>query len=488
MTSNGSSMNNTNNINNTNTNKNIVSTSDDVPIVYFTKNITPEALQKIYDATGFKATGKVGVKISTGESERSNYLRPELIGDFIRGLNGTIVEANTAYGGSRSNSDSHLAEVAKRGFNDIGPFDLLDQYGTMDIPVTNGKRLTRDIVGDHFANYDSFILLQHFKGHAMAGYGGAIKNMSIGFASGMEQSESGKILIHSGGKQSSGSIFGSDQEAFLEAMAEASKGVADYMAKKGGIVYINVLNRLSVDCDCDANPAEPDMHDIGIMASLDPVALDQASIDMVYCATDSSKSLRERIESRNGFHTLEHAEEIGHGSRKYTLVDIDTQETIGKSAVIYFSATGTTRAVAEEVSRQLNAQNKLNALIEITPSTAYTSADLNWNDNSSRVSQEHRDASVRPDIKNNLSTVMNCDEIYIGYPLWWGMAPNIISSFIEKYNLEGKKIYLFCTSSSSGPTTSINTLKSRYPNLNFVDVRRFSRGSTSEIGNWLRNL
>ena len=292
------------------------------PAVYFIREITPEALVKVYKATGYKAEGKTGVKVSTGESEKTNYLRPALIKNLVKDeLNATIVECNTAYGGGRSNNIDHMRIAKEHGFLDVANgFDLQDAEGYMTIPVKGGVRLQENYVGSHFKDYQTYLILSHFKGHAMGGFGGAIKNLSIGFASGMSVEKSGKVQIHSGGSRTKGSIMG-NQEAFLESMAEAAKSVCDYMAGGRGIVCVNVMNRLSVDCDCDSNPAEPDMHDIGILASLDPVALDQACVDLVYKAPDSG-SLIERIESRKGIHTLEHAEKIGFGSRSYRLVEI----------------------------------------------------------------------------------------------------------------------------------------------------------------------
>ena len=293
-----------------------------VPIVYFIRDISPEALVKVYKATGYKASGKTGVKVSTGESENSNYLRPSLIKNLVKDeLNATIVECNTAYGGGRSNNIDHMKIARDHGFLDVANgFDLQDAEGYMTIPVKGGVRLKENYVGSHFKDYQTYLILSHFKGHAMGGFGGAIKNLSIGFASGMSVEKSGKVQIHSGGSRTKGTIMG-NQNAFLESMAEAAKSVCDYMQNGKGIVCVNVMNRLSVDCDCDSNPAEPDMHDIGILASTDPVALDQACVDLVYLAKDSG-SLIERIESRNGLHTLEHAAKIGFGSRNYRLVEI----------------------------------------------------------------------------------------------------------------------------------------------------------------------
>ncbi|MDO5112210.1 MAG: DUF362 domain-containing protein [Clostridia bacterium] len=287
----------------------------DAPIVYYTANISPEALMAAYAALSWTPAGNVAVKLSTGEPPASNYLSPDLIKDLVQSLNGTIVECNTAYGGSRAETAMHKQVAADHGFTAIADVDIQDEEGSLSIPVTGGTQLSENFVGSHFANYDSYLVLSHFKGHAMAGFGGAIKNISIGLGS-----AEGKSWIHSGGTSRT-SPWGGEQDAFLAAMGEAGKAVSDYLGNGERIVYINVMNRLSVDCDCDGNPAEPDMHDIGIVASTDPVAVDQASIDLVYASADSA-SLVERIESRNGLYTLEHAEEIGLGSRAYQLVDI----------------------------------------------------------------------------------------------------------------------------------------------------------------------
>lgn len=291
-----------------------IDASNDVPPeVYMTSEVTSEGLIAVYEALNASPTGKIAVKLSTGEPG-SNYLRTDLIGDFVQSFqNPTIVECNTAYGGSRANTAMHYQVARDHGYTDIADVDIMDEDGSMTLPVSGGDNLTENYVGAHFADYDYYIILSHFKGHAMAGYGGAIKNISIGIAS-----SEGKAHIHSGG--TGGSMWGGEQDAFLESMAEAGKSVSDYL--DGNILYINVMNRLSVDCDCDSNPAEPDMHDIGILASFDPVALDQACVDLVYKAEDG-RSLINRIESRNGLHTLEHAEKIGLGSRTYKLVNID---------------------------------------------------------------------------------------------------------------------------------------------------------------------
>lgn len=301
---------------------------ENAPVVYFTREITPESLVKVYKAMGWTPHGKVGVKLSTGEPPSSNYLRPTLIGKLVHDeLGATIVECNTAYGGSRASNAMHKQVVKDHGFLDIASFDLLDEDGVMEIPVSGGTRLKNAIVGSHFKDYDSYLVLNHFKGHAMAGFGGAIKNLSIGFGSGSSSRESGKVLIHSGGTRTSGSIFG-DQVPFLESMAEAAKAACDYMGNENGIAFVSVMNRISIDCDCDGHPHEPELKDIGILASTDPLAIDQAGIDMIYAyknsAGDSAQSLINRIEDRQGRHTLEHAQEIGlgKGSRNYRLVEV----------------------------------------------------------------------------------------------------------------------------------------------------------------------
>jgi uncharacterized Fe-S center protein len=279
-----------------------------------TTDISPAGLAAVYNALGQKPSGKVAVKISTGEPPNSNYLRPALIKDLVQAVNGTIVESNTAYGGRRASTAAHKQAAKDHGFTAIAAVDILDEDGSTSLPVRGGTRLTENFVGSHFTNYDYYIVLSHFKGHAMAGLGGAIKNISIGIAS-----SEGKVWIHTGGSSKTGSIFG-DQDAFLDAMAEAGKSVVDRL--NGKILYINVMNRLSVDCDCNGNPAEPDMHDIGILSSVDPVALDQACVDLVYAAPDGA-SLKERINSRNGTRTIDHGAEIGLGTKTYELVRLN---------------------------------------------------------------------------------------------------------------------------------------------------------------------
>lgn len=291
----------------------VTESTTDAPIVYMTTDISAQGLLDIYHALNVTLPDEgVAVKISTGE-DGSNYLQPSLIADLVHEVNGTIVECNTAYGGERANTAYHYQLAEDHGYTDIAEMDIMDADGSMTLPVTGGSHLAENYVGSHLENYDYIAVLSHFKGHAMAGYGGALKNISIGIAS-----SDGKAHIHSGG--TGGNMWSGEQDAFLESMAEAGKSVNDYM--HGNMLYINVMNRLSVDCDCDTNPAEPDMHDIGILASTDPVALDQACVDLVYAAEDGA-ALVERIESRNGLLTLAHAEEIGLGSRAYRLVEAD---------------------------------------------------------------------------------------------------------------------------------------------------------------------
>lgn len=290
------------------------------PKVYMFKEINSDNLVKIYETLGRTATGKVAVKISTGEPGGNNYLQPDLIEDLVGLVNGTIVECNTAYGGGRADTESHRKAAEEHGFTAIAPVDIMDADGEVALPVHGGRHLKEDFVGSHFTDYDFVIILSHFKGHAMGGFGGAIKNMSIGIAS-----SGGKAWIHSAGKTKDMGKVWNDlpaQNDFLESMAEAAKAIADHCGDK--ILYISVANNLSVDCDCSASPADPQMGDIGILASLDPVALDKACTDLVRTSDDHGKiHLIERIDSRNGMHTLEYGEQIGLGSQSYELVLLD---------------------------------------------------------------------------------------------------------------------------------------------------------------------
>lgn len=290
-------------------------TKDDASVVYMTTDLSPEGLMKIYKELNWQPVGNVGVKMSTGEAGGDYYLHPDFIKDLVHEVNGTIIECNTAYGGSRATTAIHRQTIADHGFNEIADVDIMDEEGSIDLPVREGSvHLEKDMVGSHLANYDSILVLSHFKGHAMGGFGGALKNISIGIAS-----QKGKMYIHSGGRQDDHFEAG-PQNDFLESMAEAAGAVMQN--KEGHMVYISVMNNLSVDCDCDGNPEEPDMHDIGILASYDPVALDRACVDLVYAAPDSAR-LVQRIESRNGTRILDHAEELGMGSQNYKIVTID---------------------------------------------------------------------------------------------------------------------------------------------------------------------
>ncbi len=290
-------------------------------IVYFTKDISSEGLLKIYKALNTQLKGKVAVKISTGELGGHNFLNPNLIAPLVKQLNGTIVECNTAYRGKRFNSKDHWKVIKQHGFLNIAPCDILDEEGDFKIPVKKGKHLKYNLVGTHLKNYNSILMLSHFKGHAMGGFGGALKNMSIGLAS-----KNGKAFIHSVGRtEDPDAMWGliDDQDGFLESMAEACNSIVNYIKPKN-LAYINVANRLSIDCDCDSHPAEPEMADIGIFASLDPVALDQCCYDAIINSADKGKkSLVNRMHEKHAIRTVEWAAEIGLGNRDYVVESID---------------------------------------------------------------------------------------------------------------------------------------------------------------------
>lgn len=295
--------------------------TDTLPKVYMIKEINSDNLIKIYEALGRNATGNnVAVKLSTGEPGNNNYLHPSLIKDLVQKINGTIVECNTAYGGSRSDTENHLKAAKDHGFTDIAEVDIMDANGEIPLPVKGGKHLKEDFVGRNYLDYDFTVVLSHFKGHPMGGFGGAIKNISIGIAS-----SHGKAWIHSAGKTRDQTEVWKNlppQNDFLESMVEAAKAIVDHCGDK--IIYINVANNLSVDCDCVARPEDPQMGDIGILASLDPVALDKACTDLVRTSPDHGKiHLVQRIDSRNGMHTLDYAEQLGIGSRKYELITLE---------------------------------------------------------------------------------------------------------------------------------------------------------------------
>ena len=304
--------------------------------VYITRDISPEALVNIYKALGVKAEGRVAVKISTGEGSNPNYLKPELIKDLVFLVDGTIVECNTAYGNApedakdeRNTSENHWKIIEQHGFRPLFKVDIMDEEGEMRIPVVDSSHIKYDIVGSHMANYDFMIALNHFKGHPMGGYGGALKNLSIGCAS-----SNGKAYIHSSGKMEVLDMeklwtpeYIGDQDGFLESMAAAAQAVTNYFQKKKGIIYISVMNNMSIDCDCVDHPAPVKLEDYGILASTDPVALDQACVDIInnqqVTATNDPTDLLSRIDKQHGTHTIEHAEAIGLGTRKYTIVSID---------------------------------------------------------------------------------------------------------------------------------------------------------------------
>ncbi len=299
---------------------------DEASVVYMTRDISPEGLDKVYKALNVSPTGKVAIKLSTGEAGNPNHLDPDLIKDLVQSVDGTIVECNTAYSGSqRAETEMHMQVAKDHGFTAIADVDIMDRDGYMKIPVEGGVNLQENWVGKNLAEYDYVIVLTHFKGHPMAGFGGALKNISIGIAS-----SEGKTRIHTGGVFSKppidiGSLL-TNQDVFTESMAEAAKSVSDYEGYGQNIVYISVMNRMSVDCDCVSHPADVDMHDIGILASTDPVALDQACVDLVFRAEDG-QSLKNRILEKNGLHILTHSEEIGFGNRAYEIVNVDEDDS-----------------------------------------------------------------------------------------------------------------------------------------------------------------
>lgn len=290
--------------------------------VYFTKDISSEGLLKIYDALNIELNGKVAIKISTGEPGGHNFLNPLLIKPLIDKLNGTIVECNTAYKGKRFDSKDHWEAIKEHGFLDIAPCDIMDEDGEYELHFEGGNHLKGiNYVGSHLPNYDSMLVLSHFKGHQMGGFGGALKNVSIGIAS-----REGKAWIHTAGITKDIDEMWKhvdDQDAFLESMAEADKSIIDYFGKEN-IAYINVANNLSIDCDCSNNPKKPEMKDIGIYASLDPVALDKCCYDAIINSEDEKKEeLINRMKERNAIHIIEAAESLGLGNKEYELIEID---------------------------------------------------------------------------------------------------------------------------------------------------------------------
>ena len=285
------------------------------PKVYFSRTITPEKVVELYDMAGKKPDGKAAVKLHSGEVGNQNFLRPGFWKPIIEHVNGTVVECNTAYEGERNTTKKHLKTLKVHGWSDIFNVDLLDAEGPdLELEIPNGTVIKKNYVGKNLANYDSMVVLSHFKGHPMGGYGGALKQLSIGIASSF-----GKAYIHGAGEPEK--IWTADHDSFLESMADAAASVVNYF--KGNIIYVNVMKNMSVDCDCCAVAEDPCMKDIGILVSLDPVAIDQACLDLVYKSDDPGRDhLLERIESRNGVHTVEAAAKLGIGSREYELVEI----------------------------------------------------------------------------------------------------------------------------------------------------------------------
>ncbi|MBQ9988037.1 MAG: DUF362 domain-containing protein [Erysipelotrichales bacterium] len=284
--------------------------------VYFSRVITPEKVLELYKLAGKELTGKVAIKVHSGEKGNQNFLRPDFWKPVIQAVNGTVVECNTAYDGERNTTEKHWKTIKAHGWTEGNTVDLLDEVGPdMELAIPNGKVIKKNYVGKNLANYDSMLVLSHFKGHPMGGYGGALKQLSIGVASSF-----GKAYIHGAGEPEK--IWTADHDSFLASMADAAGSVVEYF--KGEVVYVNVMKNMSVDCDCCAVAEDPCIKDIGILVSLDPVAIDQACIDLVYACEDPGKDhFIERVESRNGVYTIEVAAEHGYGSRKYELVEVE---------------------------------------------------------------------------------------------------------------------------------------------------------------------
>ena len=306
----------------------VVSEATDTATVYYIKDITPQNLVKIYEALGVTLpdSAKVAVKISSGESAESYNLEAGLIKDLVQKVNGTLVESNTAYPGNRNTTEAHRKAIAERGYLDIADFDILDAEGSTKIPVKDTTWIHYDIVGDHLPNYDFMINLAHFKGHPMGGFGGVLKNASIGVAS-----SAGKAYIHSAGRNEDVNTFWDyvdNQDGFIESMASAAQGVHDYFKQPGkDIVYIDVMNNMSIDCDCSGHPKEPVLKDMGILASTDPVAVDKAALDLVFghenVDGDDAQPIIDRINKMHGAHIIDYSEKIGLGTMNYKLVTLD---------------------------------------------------------------------------------------------------------------------------------------------------------------------
>ena len=288
--------------------------------VYFCQKITPENVVKIYEKLGVNLPGKVAVKLHSGEEGNQNYIRPEFVKAMLEKVKGTVVECNTAYDGARNSTEKHQKLMKTHGWSNYFEVDIMDAEGDLTLAIPNGKVLKENYVGKNIQNYDSMLVLSHFKGHPMGGYGGALKQLSIGVAS-----SSGKAWIHSGGKTKDQTVLWeniAEQNTFLEAMADSAASVVEFF--KGKIAYINVMCNLSVDCDCCSVAEDPCMKDIGILASLDPIAIDQACIDLIYRSKDPGRDhFIERVERQNGVHTIEAAAELGFGLREYELMDIE---------------------------------------------------------------------------------------------------------------------------------------------------------------------
>lgn len=468
-----------------------------VPQVYFTRDISPEGLVRTFEALGVQPQGNVAVKLSTGEPGGNNFLQPDLIADLVHALDAAIVECTTAYGGARSTVEGSMQTAEDHGFTAIADVDIMDADGSLSLPVELPAEieghLAEDLVGAHLADYDYVVSLAHFKGHAMGGFGGAIKNCSIGIAS-----QEGKMLIHSAGASTT-SWGNPEQDDFLESMAEAAKAVSDHFGGVGGAMcYVNVMNRLSVDCDCDSHPAEPEMADIGILASIDPVALDRACVDLVYAAEDGA-ALVERIESRNGTHTLDHAEAIGLGSQAYELVDLDAgtsvqegesgqegSQTAGSSVLVaYFSGTSNTAGIAQSITDHLGAD-----VFVIEPTVPYTAEDLNYSDSESRTSIERNDPNrsielvqMTPDDFGAYTTV------FLGFPIWWGDPSWVIDGFAAGNDFSGKTVIPFCTSGSSPLGDGGQQLAAMSGTGDWLEGARFAAGTPAEeVAAWVDGL
>lgn len=282
--------------------------------VYFSRELTKENVVNMYKKLGVDLKGKVAVKVHSGENGNQNYLKPEFLEDIVKCVNGTIVECNTAYDGMRNTTEKHKELIKKHGWTEVFDVDIMDAEEEMELDIPNGKVIKKNFVGKHLENYDSMLVVSHFKGHPMGGFGGALKNISIGIAS-----SHGKAYIHGAGVPEN--LWTAEHDLFLESMADADKSIVDYF--KGNIAFINIMCNMSVDCDCCAVAEDPCMKDIGILVSLDPVALDQACVDLVYNSDDPGKNhLIERIESRNGTHTIDAAYELGVGNKEYELIEV----------------------------------------------------------------------------------------------------------------------------------------------------------------------